>query len=221
MDSLSHQSKIKRDAYLLWIKNQRGYADGYIGCDYVCNTNDVTYYEVMKEIIYNPSCSDALVDIMRKRDEDYMNAIRSLSKPSNFTADVKKFFITITTDKSRNVTHRDMMDFMLFMRDKCKWVVDFRGSIENHKENGELLHCHFIIQPDDTILYGSKVKDKLWSMRICNKMIGGSNYIEYRSYMEVHEDYIRGNKQASKLPLVEKDRQWREDKGIPHLFSKN
>lgn len=226
------EGKILRDSYLLWIKQQRdNYAQGTFGCnwedshsicDYVFGRTDVNYYEIMEYIIRNTIITDKQVKEYWDSDKEYIRQIREGAKSQGVTVSGNKFFITITTDKTR-ATPVKLYKFVLWLRDKCKWVKSMSAVIENHRESGILLHTHIILETteESELKYGSKVKDKLWSLKPIKEMLGGSNYIDYMYYSpDRHDKYITGNKCDAKKPLVEKDKIWRKENHIPDLIEK-
>lgn len=222
------EGKLLRDSYLLWIKQQRdNYASATFGCDWTCTETivdyifgrtEVTYYEVMEEIVRNPNCDDKMVQILWDNDKQYLYKIRQMSKGS--IQENNKFFITITTDKTK-ATPQSLLKFLYFLRDKCKWVKTMRAVVENHRENGIILHTHIIIETSDDIKYGSKVKDKLYGLKMCSSLISGSNYIDYMNYSsDRHDKYVNGDKRVEKMEYVNLDREWRKKNNIPDLIEK-
>lgn len=226
------EGKELRDAYLLWIKQQRDqYASSNFGClweksntlvDYIFGSEDVTYYEVIEQIVRNPNCTDKFVRELWEADAAYIKKIRSACKSQELPLCGNKFFITITTDKER-ATPSKLLKFLYWLRDKCKWVKTMTAVIENHRENGIILHTHILLETteDSEIKYGSKVKDKLWGLKMLKELIGGSNYIDYMFASERHEKYIRGEKRDEKMEYVIKDREWRKAHNIPELIIKS
>lgn len=222
------EGKLLRDSYLLWIKQQRdNYAGSSFGenwsssdtiIDYIFGRTDVTYYEIMEEIVRNPKCSDALVTVFWNRDKEYLHKIRQMSKGS--IQENNKFFITITTDEKK-ATPVSLLKFLYFLRDKCKWVKTMSAVVENHRENGFILHTHIIIETSSDIKYASTVKDKLYGLKMCSALISGSNFIDYMNYSaDRHDKYINGDKRVEKMEYVKLDREWRKKNNIPDLIEK-
>lgn len=216
-----------KSSYLLWL-SRTPIANKQFGTQWCAKTGgryscfdatSVTYYEVMEFTI--DKCDDDMVRYYWERDNEFLIQLREAEREvlNKKPIHKNKFFITITTDRDR-ATPDKLLKFIYQLRDKTKWIKNLSAVIENHRENGLILHTHMIIETDDTVKYGSKVKDKLWALKSLKELIGGSNYIDYVNYDERHEKYIRGEKQDSKLGFVEKDRIWREENHIPHLIEK-
>lgn len=223
------EGRLLRDAYLLWIKQQRdNYANSTFGCDwnaghtiadFVFGTEDVGYYEIMESLVRDRNCTDRQVQIFWDRDREYLRTIQTMSKGHQIITHPNKYFLTITCDKSK-ATPEKLLKFLYFLRDKCKWVKTMKAVIENHRHNGIILHTHIILEVDESIKYASTVKDKLYALKPCTELIAGSNFIDYLYYHERHDKYIIGDKQEDKLPLVELDVKWRIENNIPHLIEK-
>lgn len=219
-----------RQSYLQWL-SRTPLANKHYGPSWNPNpmappscldATNVTYYDVMESCVYLPNCPDEQVRRYWEQDNLHLRAlleVKSEILQLTSKSDANKFFITITTDRER-ATPDKLLKFIYQLRDKTKWIKDLTAVIENHRENGLILHTHMIIETDDTVKYGSKVKDKLWALKSLKELIGGSNYIDYMKYDERHEKYIRGEKQESKLGFIEQDRIWREQNHIPHLIEK-
>lgn len=223
------EGKILRDSYLLWLKRQKHhYAEGRVGCDWnggdtivdwIFGPQDTSYYDIMDYIIHQPMATDAVVQRMWDRDKEYIQKITIASNSHQVISNSHKYFITITCAPDAKPV--DLLKLVFFLRDKCKWVKSMRAVIENHRENGIILHTHMILEVDEAIKYGSSVKDKLYGLKMCKKLITGSNYIDYLGYRpEQHDKYIIGDKRESKMQFVEKDRVWRKENNIPDLIEK-
>lgn len=218
------------DAYLLWLKQQRDdYANSHFGCDWVEGFKDdsilggvtCTYYEVMENIVRNPKCPEKVIQNFWERDRAYLQRIQQMARAKLSYNPHGSYFITLNFDKLRT-TPESVYKLILWLRDKCKWIDEFQAVIENHrKEEGFHLHAHLIIKPAaDEITYGSKIKDKLWSLKKIKSMMGGPQFIDYKNCEERHYKYIRGEKTDEKMPFVIKDREWRKRYCIPDFIEK-
>lgn len=223
------EGKILRDSYLLWLKRQKHhYAEGRVGCDWnggdtivdwIFGPQDTSYYDIMDYIIHQPMATDAIVQRMWDRDKEYIQKITLASNSHQVISNSNKYFITITC--APGVKPVDLLKLVFFLRDDCKWIKSMKAVIENHRLDGILLHTHMILEVVDSIKYGSTVKDKLFALKPCKKLITASNFIEYKDYKsDRHDKYIIGEKQENKMPLVEKDRVWRKENNIPDLIEK-
>lgn len=227
---MEFSGELLRSSYLSWLSRtpiaQKAWGTQWFPQSnkrYSCfDATQVTYYEVMEFVLATPNLTDDSVRWYWKTDLEFLASLKACEKQITGAKPINqnKFFITITTDRDR-ATPDKLLKFIYQLRDKTKWIKNLSAVIENHRENGTILHTHMIIETDDTVKYGSKVKDKLWALKSLKEMIGGSNYIDYVNYDERHEKYIRGDKQESKMAFIEKDRIWREENHIPHLIEKN
>lgn len=220
-----------RHAYLTWIKRYKKYAEGNYGCcwspmtspqTWLANT-EVSYYEIIENIINHPATSDEYVKYLWEQDDKYIRNMQNIIKlqtEGEIASDPKKCFITLTFDQNK-ATPDKVLKFLYQLRDKTKWINGMTAVIENHKSTGILLHAHLILEFKERITK-SKVIEKLWSLKGLREIMGASNYIDYKVYRVIeHEKYVRGDKKEEKMPYVMLDREWREANHIPDLIVKN
>lgn len=93
-------------------------------------------------------------------------------------------------------------------------VFEYHGKNNNHPH----IHCIFEIKgPDRT---PGRFKKTLKTTQLYS-LLNADNFLDIKKYdANRHEDYLEGNKRGSKLLNVEKDKAWRDELGLLHLYTK-
>jgi len=100
----------------------------------------------------------------------------------------------------------------------CQYV------LEKHRENGIHHHTHFLVTFHKKE-FKSKLIDWIYQTKGIKTICQGKNFIDIlgplnkkKQYqtIELYQEYIKGNKKASKLPYVELDRIWRHENNLDH-----
>jgi len=137
-------------------------------------------------------------------------------------------FVTVNWDDN-NVTVAKMLKASKSIFEK-PWVAS--GSLmvlEKHrKDEGIHHHTHYLIKFDEK-KEPSRVIDETWKSAGVKSICREKNWVDYigpqkakkgfRPY-QTYYNYIHGQKTEEKMPYVEKDRTWREENNIEHIYIK-
>lgn len=97
------------------------------------------------------------------------------------------------------------------------WIISGKANFELFRENGEHPHCHFVIETKEP---KSRIIDKMFRPLYTKKVVFKKNFIEAEPALEHHQKYIRLDKKSEKMPMVDKDKEWRKKNNIPD-YEKN
>lgn len=165
-----------------------------------------------------------------------MRRLRRLNQLSEFTekfnslnavgaADSDFAFITIGWNPQEILP--DVMLRLSLSIFRLKYFRSCDMVLEKYRANGEHYHTHFLVKFVDKYP-PSKIIGWIFQTKGVKKYVLGKQFIDYKGsgkkvscadYVTYH-NYVRGIKKPEKMPYVEKDRQWREECMIQHLYER-
>jgi len=170
-----------------------------------------------------------------------MATVESLNKPQD--TEPIWAFITVGFDDAKIAGNVDL--FHSRVRQICAAVANksygkdavksVEYVIEKHRkdEAGETYihhHCHFLFVFNKKVP-PSDMRNKIWATAGIKEFVAATNFIQYDGPQKPRRagekplppflvlfNYIRGDKTPQKLSCIEKDRFWRNEVGIEHLY---
>lgn len=137
-------------------------------------------------------------------------------------------FITVNFDDSSNITAKKMLDIAQKLC-KLRYFVSGKYVLEKFREQeGIHHHIHFLVKTSTR----EKVSDickAIYKPKYVKDYVKGIQFIDIKNpyaanaskraqAYDVYDKYVSGDKQSSKLPYVAKDRKWRDENFIEHLY---
>jgi len=199
-----------KTAHLAWISER----PNYIPKNFIGFTEP--YYDIMAEIYSHKSCSQAYAEKCYLDDMAWVEEKKRMNYELKKKLEIKtEHFITIGFNhQTWSITKCVAVIEKIMSFD---WIVKGRAVFELYRSNGEHPHCHFLIE---SLEPKSKIIEKIWATRGIKKVVLAKSFIDHKEVNHNHSKYIMGIKQDSKMPFVEKDREWREANNINQYWEK-
>jgi hypothetical protein len=197
-----------KSLHLAWVKSHPTFVPKYSE-DYT-----LPYYDILRELYNHPACSNEFAKKCLVSDLDWKKKSEKLLNELYFTQPTKHF-VTIGFNHQTWTVGKCVALIQNILT--FDWITGAKCVFEKHRENGEHPHVHLLI---DSILPKSKILEKIWAAKGIKKLVLKKSFIDYKPAMDYHEKYILGDKQEAKIPYIEKDRIWRQENQINHLYEK-
>lgn len=129
-----------------------------------------------------------------------------------------KWFITFNWD-DKNFNKKLILKSLEALIKK-KWVISFVGVFEYYGMDGNHPHLHTVIEFPSTKEFDEKYKinRKLFDQQISDTL--AHNFIQTLRYRKNHTAYTLGVKCEAKQENLLKDKDWREENGLHHVYRK-
>lgn len=181
-----------------------------------------TYLDVMRELYHGPLGRSMTEEIAHRLFRgDLLHQRETQAILTNVLAEIDKdvkndFFITIGFNHQTWSISSCVKVIQTIL--EFDWILTCRAVFELHRENGEHPHVHLYIV--SKIKHRSKILEKLWATKGIKKVVLRKSFIDCKKAELYHRKYIILDKTECKLPLIEKDKIWRENNSIPEFFVK-
>lgn len=177
----------------------------------------VSYYEIMKFTYSQSGATQEYAKMCLVEDIDWYNKVRTTLNQLQFPIQpTTKHFVTVGLNhQTWSVSSGVKLIESILSFD---WVDKAQAVFELHRENGIHPHIHFLIESN---LSKSKILEKIWACKGIKKIVLQKSFIDYKLAMPYHDKYILGDKTEDKIIYVNKDRVWRVENNIKHLYEKN
>lgn len=181
-----------------------------------------TYHEVMTEVYSHPNYLQRWAfenlqrDIWYHRTLSEMN-LKIVNQMLQASDSQKKYWFVTLGFNHQTFSVSKMLSFIENLM-SYEWITEFKGKFEIYRSNGEHPHIHIIMAAE---FPKSKIVEKIHACRGAKGLILAKNFIDVKPCLPCHKLYLDGIKQDSKMPYVEKDIEYRNLHGIPHMIIKS
>lgn len=211
--------------HLQWLKRHPSYYPPYYE-KYSCNNyydQMCLHYKTLMELhpakkVNELAYRDLLADMYHQ--QNYDKTIRDLQKTicqGNTGSSRKFFFVTIGFEHDLFTINKALFCIKQILG--YEWVTSAKANFEFHRVvEGQIFehpHVHFFIGTDDKKMCKSKIIGKIFRAKSCNSIVSNENFIDVKVAEQYHMDYILLKKKDEKMPMVQLDKEWRQENNIP------
>lgn len=155
---------------------------------------------------------------------DGIRAVHEMKKASEVVADTKEgknpyCFFTVNMKPEYDGKLDEVDSVMLDFAEKSKyigddWIYSVEQRSEDPTQGSHGTHVHILFKKND---HAPSKLQRAFTNKFFDKYVGTHAALDFRYLKEPSKiEYIKGNKESSKMPKVEVDRKLKDGFGIPH-----
>jgi len=215
-----------KSEHLQWLEETPHFVP-YGGDSY--SGSGVTYAQTLSSLYYAyhevEPCSQEIAKILYEGDKKHYDTMhRRVREVKSECTLNKNFRVFCTINCVNSWTNYDAMIKLVRHIYKAKWCCEGSAVLEFHRDGGIHPHIHIDVEcfRGTKMNVPSDVGDRIWKIlkgKPYEGMVLAYNFISHKYSNPNTDKYVNGDKQKSKLPLVQKDIEFRNLHQIPHLIN--